>query len=67
MPKKRRKRNWSYNAGERGRNWVRAYQPKRDGRFYLEWMEAFAFDEAPPIPTMHGVQRFVAGWSPSGR
>ncbi len=40
MPKKRRNKNWSYNAGERGRNWVRAFQQSRDGRFYLEWMDA---------------------------
>ena len=40
MTQKRRKKNWSYNAGERGRNWVRAYRQKRDGRYYLEWMDA---------------------------
>ena len=28
----------SYNAGEKGRNWVRAYED-RPGKFYLEWME----------------------------
>jgi len=39
MPKKRRNKNWSYNAGERGRNWVRAYRQKRDGRYYVEWLE----------------------------
>lgn len=40
MPKRRkRKKHWSYNAGERGRNWVRAYRQPRDGRFYLEWRE----------------------------
>jgi len=39
MSKKRRKKNWSYNAGERGRNWVRAYRQKRDGRYYVEWMD----------------------------
>lgn len=39
MPKKRRKKNWSYNAGERGRNWVRAFQQSRDGRYYIEWRE----------------------------
>ncbi len=36
---KRRKKNWSYNTGERGRNWVRAFQQQRDGAFYLEWMD----------------------------
>ena len=35
--RKRRKKRWSYNAGERGRNWVRAFQQPRDGKFYLEW------------------------------
>ena len=39
MPKKRRKKNRSYNAGERGRNWVRAYQQRRDGKYYVEWRE----------------------------
>ena len=39
MSQKRRKRNWSYNAGERGRNWVRTYRQKRDGRYYVEWMD----------------------------
>ena len=39
MTKKRRKKNWSYNAGERGRNWVRAYQQRRDGKYYVEWRE----------------------------
>jgi len=39
MPQKRRKKNWSYNAGERGRNWVRAYRQKRDDQFYLEFMD----------------------------
>lgn len=41
MPKrrKRKKKHWSYNAGERGRNWVRAYQQRRDKKFYLEWRE----------------------------
>ncbi|NNF25982.1 MAG: tyrosine-type recombinase/integrase [Gemmatimonadetes bacterium] len=39
MSKKRRNKNWSYNAGERGRNWVRAYRQKRDGRYYLEWID----------------------------
>lgn len=36
---KRKKKHWSYNAGERGQDWVRAYQDGRDGRFYYEWME----------------------------
>ena len=40
MSQKRRKKHWSYNAGERGRNWVRAHRQKRDGRYYLEWMDA---------------------------
>lgn len=39
MPKKRRKKTWSYNAGERGRNWVRAFCQSRDGKFYLEFRE----------------------------
>lgn len=44
MPKERRKKkNWSYNAGERGRNWVRVYRQRRDKKYYLEWRET---DEA---------------------
>ena len=35
----KRKKRWSYGAGEPGRNWVRAFQHWRDGSFYLEWME----------------------------
>jgi integrase len=40
----RRKKGWSYNAGERGKNWVRAYED-RPGKFYLEWFEEIT-DEA---------------------
>ena len=36
---KKRRRNWSYNAGERGRNWVRAFRQSRDGKLYVEWRE----------------------------
>ena len=39
--KRRKKKNWSYNAGERGRNWVRAYQQGRDGKYYLEWFDEY--------------------------
>lgn len=31
--------SWSYNAGERGKNWVRAYEDRRDGKLYVEWRE----------------------------
>ena len=37
--KRRKKKNWSYNAGERGRNWVRAFQQARDGRYFVEWFD----------------------------
>src|SRR5215212_863311 len=46
---RRRKSKWSYNAGERGRNWVRAYckgceascarKSHHTGAIYLEWRE----------------------------
>ena len=36
---RRKKKNWSYNAGERGRNWVRAFRQARDGRYYLQWFD----------------------------
>lgn len=49
MPR-RKKARWSYNTGERGRNWVRAYcrgceggscarADEHTGTLYLEWME----------------------------
>jgi integrase len=38
----RKKKGWSYNAGERGKNWVRAYEDGQSGRLYLEWMETVA-------------------------
>ena len=38
-PTRGRKKCWSYNAGERGRNWVRAFEHARDGTLYLEWLE----------------------------
>lgn len=30
---------WSYNAGEKGKNWVRAYEDTRDGKLFVEWRE----------------------------
>jgi integrase len=36
---KRGKKCWSYNAGERGRNWVRAYEDGSGGKLYLEWRD----------------------------
>lgn len=30
---------WSYNAGERGTNWVRAYEKVRGGIIMLEWFD----------------------------
>ena len=45
MPRNKKK-HWSYNAGERGRNWVRAFQDSRDGKLWLEWREpAYETDE----------------------
>lgn len=38
-PTRGRKKRWSYNAGQRGRNWVRAFEHARDGSLYLEWRE----------------------------
>lgn len=34
-----RKKYWSYNAGERGRNWVRAYEDPKSRILLLEWFE----------------------------
>lgn len=36
---------WSYNAGERGTNWCRAYEKEKGGTLFLEWMEPVADDE----------------------
>lgn len=33
------KKRWSYNAGQKGRNWVRAYEEAKSGDLYLEWFE----------------------------
>lgn len=35
----RKTKGWSYNAGERGANWVRAYADCRDGRLYAEFFD----------------------------
>lgn len=39
MGKRRRKKHWSYVTGERGRNWVRAFEKKKGGILYIEWYE----------------------------
>jgi hypothetical protein len=41
---------WSYNAGERGRNWVRAYEKGKGGIIFLEWRETVLDDEGQPVP-----------------
>ena len=43
----RRKKFWSYVAGERGRNWVRAFEKSRSGLLFVEWYEASA-NRGPP-------------------
>ena len=30
-----KKKGWSYNAGKKGKNWVRVYE--KDGKFMAEW------------------------------
>lgn len=30
---------WSYNAGEKGKNWVRAYEDNRSRTLFVEWRE----------------------------
>jgi len=37
---RKKKKYWSYNTGERGRNWVRCYEDGKSGKLYLEWHEA---------------------------
>lgn len=41
---KARKKQWSYSAGERGRNRVRAFERAADGRLFLEWTEPASRD-----------------------
>lgn len=49
-----KKKHWSYNAGERGRNWVRAYEDSRDGKLYLEWRSpAIDPDTGAPLLVMN--------------
>jgi integrase len=38
------RKGWSYSAGRRGHNRVRAYQDARDGAYYLEWSETVLHD-----------------------
>lgn len=38
MAEQREQKYWSHNAGQKGRNWVRAFQD-RDGKYNVEWME----------------------------
>ncbi len=37
MTERRHETAWSYSAGDRGHNRVRAYQDARSGAYYLEW------------------------------
>ena len=37
---KKRAKNWSYNAGERGRNWVRAYEDNPSANILVEFFES---------------------------
>ena len=41
---KAKKKRWSYSAGERGRNRVRAFERATDGRLFLEWAEPTSQD-----------------------
>jgi len=37
---RRRKKFWSYVAGERGRNWVGAFEKEKGGMLFIEWNQA---------------------------
>jgi len=39
MGGRRRKKFWSYVTGERGRNWVRAFEKTKGGILFIEWYE----------------------------
>ncbi len=45
---------WSYNAGERGKNWCRVYEKEKGGTIYLEWMEPVADDEGTVLRDAQG-------------
>ena len=36
----RRKKFWSYVAGDRGRNWVRTFEKEKGSLLFIEWYEA---------------------------
>lgn len=45
---------WSYNAGERGKSWCRAYEKVKGSTLYLEWMEPVADDEGTVLRDAQG-------------
>lgn len=45
----RRNSCWSFNAGSRGRNWVRAYEKGPGGIIFLEWREPVLDEEGQPV------------------
>jgi len=47
MGSRRSKKYWSYVAGARGRNWVRAFEKTKGGVLFLEWYETSQFGERP--------------------
>jgi integrase len=40
---------WSYNAGERGTNWCRAYEKSKGGIILLEWFEDAVDEQGQPL------------------
>jgi hypothetical protein len=50
FPKARIKNQcWSYNAGERGENWCRAYEKAKGGIILLEWFETPQDEQGRPL------------------
>ena len=45
----RRNESWSFNAGERGWNWVRAYEKGKGGIVFLEWREPVLDDDGQSV------------------
>ena len=43
--KRKRKKLWSYQTGERGKNRVRAYEERKGGRVFLEFYEKNPYGE----------------------
>lgn len=49
---------WSYNAGQRGKNWCRAFERKKGGTLFLEWREPVVDEEGIVVQDERGKTRY---------